>query len=151
MFWLKQNFISLVLLTRSELRFPSRRVRVAAASVLSVFGVTSCGGIRSVLVSAPFLCLVSSGVLLVLCSPFGLSLDSFGTLSSGVSGSFLQRFLFLLVRVAFTLLLALPWCLSSVTAFGLCFVFDSTLFCVCSSPPLFSLWFSLPSLDILHL
>ena len=46
--------VPIVLLTRLDLRFPPRRgfhlgrVRVAVASVLSVFRVTSCGGIHFV-------------------------------------------------------------------------------------------------------
>ena len=85
--YLCNKIVSLVLMTLSNLRFPSRRglplgrVRVAVASVLSVFGVTSCGGILSVLISASFLGFVSSSVLLVTCSPFGLRLASFGALS----------------------------------------------------------------------
>ena len=53
-----------MLLTRSDLRFPSRRglplgrVRGTTTSVSLVFEVTACGGIHSVFVSAPFLCLV---------------------------------------------------------------------------------------------
>ena len=42
-----------------------------------------------------------------------------------VSGSLLQRFLFLLVWVAFTLHQALPWYHSAVANFGLCCVFAS--------------------------
>ena len=59
----------------------------------------------------------------MMCSPFGVRLPSFGALSRDVSGSFLRRFLFLLVRVAFALLQAFPWYLlqlqTSVSAVSL--------------------------------
>ena len=77
-----------------------------------------------------------------------MRLVSFGARSGLVYGSFLRRFLFLLVSVTFALLLALPWCLSAVPAFTLSFTLGSKLFCGCHLSPLFNSWFSLPSLAV---
>ena len=95
------------------------------------FEMPACDGILSVFVSAPFLSLVRIWSSLRDVLAGGLHLGCFGALSGSISSSFLRRFLCLLVRVAFALLLALPWCLSAVPDFGLCFLVGSTLFCGC--------------------
>ena len=87
--------VPMVLLTCSDLRFPSRRglplgrVRVAAASVISVFRVLHV--VVSILCRSHLRSSDSfaSKVLLVTWLPFGMSLASFGALSSVVSDSFL--------------------------------------------------------------
>ena len=109
--------VSMVLVPCSDLRFPSRcglplgRVRAAAASVYLWFsGLLHV--VVSILCRSPFRSSDSfaSKVLLVTWSPFGMSLASFGALSSSGFWFFpMQRFLFLLLRVAFDLLQALPW------------------------------------------
>ena len=115
------GFMVVCFLTRSNLRFPSRlglplgRVRLASASVFR------CPPVLSPLRSSD---LFAYGILLVSCSPGGLRFFFFfpwRSVSFGV-GFFPGRFLFLLVRVAFALLLALPCCHSAVPVFGLSFL-----------------------------
>ena len=67
----------------------------------------------------------ASKVLLATWSPFGMNLASFGALSSYSFYFFPAAVPFLLVQVAFALLQALPWFLSTVADLGLCCVFAS--------------------------
>ena len=83
------------------------RPRVASASVFLSFELPTCDGILSVFVSSPFLCLVSIWNYLSVVLARWVASGFLGAPSGSVYGSFLRRFLFLLVSVAFALL-ALP-------------------------------------------
>ena len=102
------GFMVLCFLTRLNLRFPSRRglplgqVRVASASVFAR------AGILSIFVTSPFLCLVRIwNYHKCRVHPVGCVWFPWCSVLFGV-GSFLRYFLFLLIHVAFVLLLALP-------------------------------------------
>ena len=121
--------LSMVFLPCSDLRFPSRRglplgrVTVDAASVsLSPQGCF--------LWWYPFLygspiCSSASFASKVLSDVVALWDESSFLWCLSRSGSFLQRFLFLLGQVAFIFLQSLPCYLSAVAAFGLCDVLAS--------------------------